>query len=391
MIRLAEHLEPIIQAALPTVAPAISLAVYQHGSHVLSKAWGWVDPETKQCSATTATLFDLASLTKIFTTTALLVLAKQHAVSLQTPLHRFIPEFAEHTPRPLEPEQNPHTRQYAPLAPTLVGQAVNPREVTLWHLLTHTSGLAPWRDFYQQQPPPTDLTETDTRQRWQQALPNLFHAPFVDHVGATVHYSDLGLLLLGEVVSRLHQSTLNTAIKAHVLAALSPHNLSFNPLQAGQYAVEQIAPTEFDTSWRQQRVWGIVHDENAAAVGGVAGHAGLFGTVDDVARFGRGWLQHTFALSAEHYAQATSQQACTGQDRRGLGWMLRSEHNSSAGDLMSMDAYGHTGFTGTSLWIDPQHAVVVALLSNRVYYGRDPGGIHKLRRVVHNAIMEALA
>jgi CubicO group peptidase (beta-lactamase class C family) len=152
----------------------------------------------------------------------------------------------------------------------------------------------------------------------------------------------------------------------------------------------RLPPTEVDTTWRKRRVHGEVHDENACGVGGIAGHAGLFGTVSDVARFGQTWLEQSWVLDAHFYQEATQEQATTGADIRGLGWMLRSPDNSSAGDLMSMRAYGHTGFTGTSLWIDPEHELVVAFLTNRVYYGRENPGIHGLRRAVHDAIMRAL-
>ncbi len=391
MTTIPKPLDTLMQDALTAVAPAISLAVYHAGKLRMHAAWGWLNPETHNLPVHTDTLFDLASLTKLFTTTALLTLVSQRDISLQTPLAEFIPAFANQTPRPITPEQDPHTRHYKHILPELAGKKVDPLDVTLWHLLTHTSGLAPWRDLYMTQPVPTTMTEDAQQTCWDQALEWLVQAPFVDNIGATVRYSDIGLLLLGEVVARLHDDTLENAIQQTVIAPLGSAYLTFNPTLHGQFVAEQIAPTEHDVHWRKQRVWGTVHDENAASVGGVAGHAGLFGTADAVAAFGQAWLGHEcFAISPDMWRQAISEQVRAGQERRGLGWMLRSAEDSSAGDRMSMNAYGHTGFTGTSLWIDPECHLVIALMTNRVYFGRESLGIYMLRRRVHDQIVEVL-
>lgn len=388
---IPEPLDALMQDALPTVAPAISLAVYRAGKLHMHASWGWLDPDTRNLPVYADTLFDLASLTKLFTTTALLTLVSQRNISLQTPLAEFIPAFAEQSPRPIMPEQDPHTRCYKRIPPELAGKTVDPYDVTVWHLLTHTSGLAPWRDMYMTQPLPTAMPEKVEQNRWNQALEWLVQAPFVDNIGTTVRYSDIGLLLLGEVVARLHGDTLEDAIQQTVIAPLGTAYLTFNPTLRGQFATEQIAPTEYDAHWRKQRVWGIVHDENAASVGGVAGHAGLFGSAEAIAAFGRAWLSRDhFEISPDLWRQATSEQSRAGQERRGLGWMLRSADNSSAGDHMSMRAYGHTGFTGTSLWIDPDCELVIALLTNRVYFGREGSAIHMLRGRVHDQIVEVL-
>jgi len=122
-----------------------------------------------------------------------------------------------------------------------------------------------------------------------------------------------------------------------------------------------------------------------------AGHAGLFATAKDVARFGQAWLagDERLAISADLRQRATSQQA-SGQIRLGLGWMLKADSGSSAGDRYSARAYGHTGFTGTSLWIDPERELVCAVLTNRVYHGRAEAGIHRFRRAIHDLIVEAV-
>ncbi|NDJ60188.1 MAG: beta-lactamase family protein, partial [Chloroflexi bacterium] len=147
-----------------------------------------------------------------------------------------------------------------------------------------------------------------------------------------------------------------------------------------------------DPLWRGRRVWGEVHDENANGVGGVAGHAGLFASTRDIARFGQAWLTGDPRLGIEvalHEA-ATTQQAATGPELRGLGWMLKSPENSSAGDTFSPTAYGHTGFTGTSLWIDPERHLVVACLTNFVYGGRGRPGLHEFRREIHDLFAKTI-
>lgn len=391
---LHQRLDAIIAAAQPQIAPAATLAVYHRGEFIVHAAWGWLDPEIQRHPVTTGTLFDLASLTKLFTTTAFLSLASRENIDIRTPLADLLPEFAAENPRPIDGGQDPHSKMHLPVIPELAGQTVDARTVTLWHLLTHTSGLPPWRDVYNIAPAPVPPDQTDpipAAERWQSGLARMVSYPFVDKVDANIRYSDIGLMLLGEVAARLNQSDLQTAVQAHALDPIELKHVVYNPVRDHTITHEHIAPTEIDPNWRQRRVWGEVHDENACGLGGVAGHAGLFGTAMDVARFGLAWLRAEYeAISPELRAEAIREQAVTDDERRGLGWMLRSAQNSSAGDYMCMDSYGHTGFTGTSLWIEPEQELVAALLTNRVYVGRERPGVHELRRAINNALMEAI-
>lgn len=383
----AGTLDSLMQTALIDVAPAITLAVFHHGQPIVNRAWGYIDPDTRQIPVTVGTLFDLASLTKLFTVTSFLVLASQEDIALDTPIVEFLPEFGTKNPRSIEGGQDPHTKEILPVLPDLADHTVDPSSVTIWHLLTHTSGLPTWRDVYTIAPPPEPADGYTRQSRWQLALQRLVTYHFIDTVGAGIHYSDIGLMLLGEIVARLHGGSLEEAVQQHVLAPLNLTDVMFNP----NVARDHIAPTEFDATWRGRRVWGEVHDENACGAGGIAGHAGLFGSASSVARFGLAWLtQQTLQISPSLWQQAITEQVKDGPERRGLGWMLRSEESSSAGDLMSMKSFGHTGFTGTSLWIDPARELVVALLTNRVYWGRDPAGIHQLRRAVHDALVREM-
>lgn len=377
----------IWQAVTSRVAPAVALAIYQDEELAFDGAWGWVDPDSQAEPVTPTHVFDLASVTKLYTTTALLTLMTQQNIALNTPLVEIIPEFGGQSPRLIDGGQDPHSKQRQDVHPDYAGQMVDPSAVTLFHLLTHTSGLPPWRDVYTVAPaplPPGEVDPIPQPERWQRALERLCSYAFVAPPDTGVRYSDIGLMLLGEVVARISGSPLDAAIAERVSA-----EVTFNPTRHG-IPQSQIIPTEIDATWRKRRVWGEVHDENACGIGGIAGHAGLFATARPVARLGRDWLKRAFSISPELYEAATSLQAQTGNEVRGLGWMLRSSENSSSGDYFSADSYGHTGFTGTSLWIDPQRKLSVALLSNRVYDGREKVGIHALRRAVHDAIIEGI-
>ncbi len=387
---IASELDTFLRPYVGAVFPAITLSVYLRGERVVDGAWGWIDPDDQALLVTPESCFDFASLTKLFTTTTLLSLISAGAAKLDTPLVEILPEFGAISPRGIDGGQDPHTRQMLPAPPERNGEMVDPARVTLFHLLTHTSSLAPWRAVFQAAgavpPPPTPGESPDRAGRWARGLKAICGYPFAGQPGEAVRYSDLGFMLLGEVAARLNGTPgdLEAAIDARITEPLHLDSLRFNPVQKG-VSLLGIAPTENDTLWRQRRAWGEVHDENACGVGGVAGHAGLFGTARDVARFGQAWLSGDLAgIVSELRRAAISEQAVTDGERRGLGWMLRSAQGSSAGDCFSAESFGHTGFTGTSLWIDPQQELVVACMTNRVYYGRQAEGIIAFRRALHD-------
>lgn len=376
--------------------PAVALAIFQHDTPLLNAAWGSLDPDNNTMPTQTSTLFDLASLTKLYTTIAFLSLVSEEKLYLHTPVVNMIPEFGHINPRPIGGGQDPHSKEVFPVSEEFAGQSVDVALINCFHLLTHTSGLPAWRDVYTVADTPLAPPNADPipqTERWSKALERLVAYDFVAPPAHGIIYSDIGLMLLGEIVRRTHDAngTLEDAIKARVLEDRFP-NTVFNPLSNG-LTREQIAPTEEDTTWRQRRIHGEVHDENAHGVGGIAGHAGLFSTAMEVALLGNIWLNHSermLHIDLELAGASVELQAQTGADRRGLGWMLKSGENSSAGDYLSASSYGHTGFTGTSLWIDPDNKLSIALLTNRVYNGRERIGIHALRRAVHNAIGKAL-
>jgi CubicO group peptidase (beta-lactamase class C family) len=380
---------------LDTVFPAAVLLVARYGGVVIHRAYGHLDPETRQRPVQLDSLFDLASLTKLFTATAFMMLVEAGRVTLDTPVPEVLPEFGG--VRPISPTQDPLTKDVVPADPAFAGMEVDAHQVTFWHLLTHTSGLAAWRSLYLQESPEGQevplphQVPADRRARRIGAICARYG--FAYPPGKRVVYSDLGLILLGEAIARLAGVPLDAYMRQSVLDPLGLPYATYNPLDTGA-SPETIAPSEW-CAWRRRRCAGEVHDENAASLGGVAGHAGLFATAWEVAVLGqmylnRGHYNAVHVLSPETVAQMTGIHVNDGDNPRGLAWTLRSQHGSSSGQRFGPHSYGHTGFTGTSLWVDPDRALLVALLTNRVYYGRDPTGIAHLRPELHDAVIEAI-
>ncbi len=386
--------ERLLATHLPATFPALSLCVLHRGETVWQEARGWIDPGYQRVPVSADSLFDLASVTKLIIETSFLALVEAGAVTLESPLVDVIPEFGRVNPRAIASGQDPHTRAFLPVERHFRGRSVDPGAVRFRHLLTHTSGLPAWRSVYllaadKPPPPPTPVDQVDEA-RWRRGLRAMVEFAFAGEIGDRIRYSDIGIMLLGEAVARLHGRRLDMAVSDLALQPLGLASFTYNPLLNG-IKREKIVPTELDNHWRHRRAWGEVHDENACGLGGIAGHAGLFATALDVARFGQAWLagDERLAISAELRKAATSQQA-SGQFRLGLGWMLKAGADSSAGSRYSPSAYGHTGFTGSSLWIDPARQLVSAVLTNRVYHGRADEGIRAFRRAIHDLIVEAV-
>ncbi len=388
------RLERLIERHLPVTFPALSICVIHRGQIALQEARGWIDPETRDLAVTADSLFDLASVSKLVTHSAFLALVEAGHITLESRLVEILPEFGRINPRAIANGQDPHTRRRLPVESRFRGLQVDPTAVTFQHLLTHSSGLPPWRSVYLlagESPPPAPASGDDyDAERWRRGLEAMVDFPFAGPVGDSVRYSDIGVMLLGEAIARLQGCPLDQALGELLLQPLELASFTHNPVAKG-IPLERIVPTEFDNHWRHRRAWGEVHDENACGVGGVAGHAGYFATASDVARFGQAWLSGDARLGiGAALRQSATRQHISGQFKLGLGWMLKADKDSSAGDRASASSYGHTGFTGTSLWLDPQRQLVCAMLTNRVYQGRDPAGIHAFRRAAHDLIVEAI-
>jgi len=309
-------------------------------------------------------VFDLASLTKpLATVLAVLCLKKEGLLSFTDPL------------------------------PELLGRqvAADKRAITLAHLLQHCSGLAAHRPYFEA----LRLLPADQRRR---AVCDLILAePLLSPPGESVCYSDLGYLLLGQIVEERGGQALDALVKERLYAPLGlEERLVFSPRQSlsGQSGV-RLAPTE-DCPWRGKIMHGEVHDDNAFVLGGVAGHAGLFGAAGAVLELSRLLLDLTLGrgghpqLRASDLRQVVSPSGPAGSSW-GLGFDTPSPRQSSAGDLLSRRSFGHLGFTGTSFWCDPDRDLVVVLLTNRVHPCRDNPLIRQFRPRFHDAVVRCLS
>jgi CubicO group peptidase (beta-lactamase class C family) len=338
------------RALADSAFPGAIAVVGTRDGGMTSYAVGRIDWPAQAQAPDERTLWDLASLTKVVgMTTAMMQLVEQDRVELDAPVVRYIPEFAG------------------------AGKEV----VTIRHLLTHSSGLPSWRPLYK------EAATADT------AVSIVFATPLDTVPGARMVYSDLGAILLGKVVERVSGEPLDAYLSRHLFGPLGMSSTVYRP-DASLRA--RIAPTEFDP-WRQRHIRGEVHDENAFMLGGVSGHAGLFSTAGDLTRFARmmlagGTLDGVRVVRASTIAQFTAVQD-PGLSHRALGWETPSGRNS-AGNHMSPRAFGHTGFTGTSLWMDPEAGVFVILLSNRVNPSRQNTRIGLVRTALADAVMAAL-
>jgi serine-type D-Ala-D-Ala carboxypeptidase len=370
---LAEELAAavgVVESALGTVFPAAALEIWQHHDCVFSRTFGWIDPDARRVPVSAATRFDLASLTKLFTTIAFLRLARDGRVRLDDRVSLVLPRFAGL--RELQPYEDPLHPGILISVP-FTGSApksVDAGTVTFRQLLAHTSGLPAWRPLFRSG-------------GVEPAREMLFGTFFSYPPDARVLYSDLGFMLLGEAVIALTGQQLPEAFGRLVFRPFGLRATGFLP------DATQVAPTEI-CGWRQRRLIGEVDDENCAVLGGVAGHAGLFAPVGDLARFGEHLLTVQDGEAGSWADQLGREQAAEGPLRRGLGTLLWSPDPDSFGHPFHPGSFGHTGFTGSSLWVDPVNQVVVALCTNRVYYGRDRTGIAELRVALHRAVAAGL-
>lgn len=301
-----------------------------------------------------------------------------------------IPEFGASGPRPVDGGQEPLSRALLPTPEGRAGWTVDPATVTFKQLLTHTGGLAPWRSVFRETGPaplpPDEPDPISQAERHAAGIAAVCDHAFVSRPGKESHYSDLGYMLLGEAVGRVMRRPLDAAMRTLIRDRLAIDTLTYAPVRAGRRR-DQVAPTSFDDDWRQRRCWGEVEDENAAGLGGVAGHAGLFASAHDVARFGVAWLRQDARLRLDRFwSTATTDQTPGLGAARGLGWQVQPTELLAP---LGPAAYGHTGFTGTSLAVDPGRDLVVVLLTDRVYAGRTHEGIEDLRVELHRVVAEA--
>ena len=250
--------------------------------------------------------------------------------------------------------------------------------VTIRHLLTHTSGLPAHKDYF--------LTAHSKRE----IITAICNEPLESAPGTKSNYSDLGFMLLGEILERITGRTVDQLALERIFTPLGMTDAMFKPPKT---LSSRIAPTENDTTYRKHLLQGEVHDENAFAMGGVSGHAGMFATAPDLAAFCQmllngGMYAHQRLLTRATINLFTVPQPLSANTRT-LGWMVPTP-DSSSGRYFSARSFGHLGYTGTSIWIDPDRELFVILLTNRVYPTRANDKITALRPALHDAVMEAL-
>jgi CubicO group peptidase (beta-lactamase class C family) len=364
-------IDTITHAHLGHTFPAAQIAISLQGHAVFERPYGFLDPETRLRAIDLDTRFDLASVTKLFTVTLFMLLVGENRVSIDQPVRDVIPEFRG--ARPLSPYPDPlNNGKVIRALPDLQGFA-DASEVTFRHLLAHNSGLPAWLPLWQ----------LSSQREMRHAV---VHCDFAYPIGARTIYSDIGLILLGFAVERILQVSLAEGVRARIATLLEMDSINFGPLTC-----DNVAPTEFSPV-ENKRLCGVVHDENARGLGGIAGHAGLFGNARDLVKLGAMYMRGgSPLLNFGIVREMTRLQAQDGDTRRGLGFALWSPDPEASGNPFSEGAFGHTGFTGTSLWVDPNRSLVVSLMTNRVFYGRDGArDMMRYRVECHRAIVRAV-
>ena len=328
--------------------PGAAFAVSRSGSVVLQGAIGRFTYDETSEDVTLSTVFDLASVTKVGATTAMaMLLYDRGQLNLQQRVKDVLPEFA-----------TDDTRR---------------EQISLEMLLAHSSGLPAYERLFE-------------RARSREELMKLAcNVPLVADPGTHAEYSDIGFILLGEILERIAGEPLDVFCAGEIWAALRMKATCFRPEERFR---SQIPPTRDDRQFRHRVIQGEVHDENASVMGGVSGHAGAFGNTSDLMAFSRAMLGYEPALfRKETIALFTRRQSSPTGTSRALGWDTPSPPSQS-GSHFSTSSFGHLGYTGTSLWIDGERQIAIALLTNRTWPDHQSKLIKQIRPAFHDAVME---
>jgi len=339
------------------IFPGGVLLASQHGKVLVHQAFGQADL-TIGTPVSTQTIFDLASLTKPLATTLAVMKLMGHT---QLTLDHTLGDF---------------------MVPC---RGTDKAGISVRHLLYHNSGLPDYRPYFR------ELAAAEPSRRRELILTMILDEPLAYPIGEKVVYSDLGFMLLRGIVETVSGSRLDEFVRKEIYLSMQLKDLFFvdpeHPLPADRFAATEKC------SWRQTRIRGVVHDENAYIVGGVDGHAGLFGTAADVhcllmellGTYSGGPSHHIFqpGLLREFldYGKGTE---------RALGFDRPAAKGSAGGCYFSRNSVGHLGFTGTSFWMDLDRSVIVILLTNRVHPSRDNEKIRDFRPILHDTVMETL-
>jgi CubicO group peptidase (beta-lactamase class C family) len=361
----------LLQNAIKARAfPACALAVTLRGELIAHQAFGHFTYDPSSSPVAADSIFDLASITKaVATTTAAMILYERGLLDLDAPVTAIIPEFATADPRR--------------------------RNVTLRMLLTHASGLPAYKKLF---------LSLKTR---EELLAAAFTTDLIADPGTRAEYSDIGFIILGVALERLADEPLDTFCQREIFGPLGMSHTTFNPPKswkdkivpsadesinesgAGAPARESLTPPS-QTTFRGRVIQGEVQDENASILGGVAGHAGLFAPAEDIAIFAHTLLNSGRPiLRPETITLFTRRESSPEGSSRALGWDTPSGASQS-GKYFGPRSYGHLGYTGTSLWIDPDRQLSITFLTNRTWPDCQNQSIKQLRPAFHDAVIEAL-
>ena len=350
-VSMPARIDSIVDAAVAAhVAPAMAVAVGRYDSLIYLHSYGRLTYAETAPRVDEHTRFDLASLTKVIaTTTASMMLEEQGRLDIDHTVASYLPGF----------------------------NAPDKRNITVRMLLTHSGGLEAFSPLWK------------TLRGREQYLEAINTRPLIYAPGTKSVYSDWDFVLMGLIIERITGEPLDTFTARTIFGPLGMTETGFRPDTVDR---SHIAPTEIETDPPRGQVWGSVHDENAYALGGVAGHAGLFSTAHDLSIFARmmlngGSVGGVRLLSPATIARWTAAQSAGSS--RALGWDTPSIHSSS-GRFFSPRSYGHTGYTGTSIWTDPERGVWVVLLTNRVYPTRNNNKLGSVRQKIADAVAQAV-
>ena len=355
-----EETVDIIQSAInDSIFPGAQVFISRGDDVLMNRGFGYLSYEKNASPVTVNSVYDIASLTKIIATAPVLMkLIEKKRLALNYPLSDFYNEY----------------------------NTENKKNITIRHLLTHTSGLEAFREYYK--------TNDISREK---IINNILQQDLLYKPDSLEKYSDLGMILLMDIIEKVTNSTLDKLARKYIYKPLAMNKTTFNPLD---YNIENIAPTELDDYFRNQLLKGLVHDENAYILNGVSGHAGLFSNATDIGIYCKMLIDGGFYLGNRYFSnnlinEFTRRQNIVLDSDRALIWDTPSQNGkSSAGDYFSNNSYGHLGFTGTSVWSDPENEIIVVLLTNRVYPTRYKPNIRSkmylFRRNFHNQIIQEI-
>jgi serine-type D-Ala-D-Ala carboxypeptidase len=333
-----------------SVFPAASIAITLDGKLVALKAFGRFTYEPSSPLVTIATVFDVASVSKAVATTSMaMILYERGLLDLEAPVVSIVPEFA--------------------------GSDARRGDVSVRMLLAHSSGLPAYEKLFLKAKSRDEL------------LAAAFTTLLTADPGARTEYSDIGFIILAIALERVADEGLDRFCQGEIFGPLGMLHTAYNPPAPWKAA---IPPTADDRTFRKRIIQGEVQDENASLLGGVAGHAGLFATAEDLATFSHVLLQGGQPLvRRETFALFTRREPAPAGTSRALGWDTPSSPSQS-GKYFSSHSFGHLGYTGTSLWIDPERQLSITLLTNRTWPDCSNKAIKDVRPAFHDAVVEAL-